>query len=148
MSANKLTNTEAERLITMIKHSLVTDIQFPARSKEEEFHVLGETKKDLFTIGIYRGKINPLKYNIHARIKLNNILLMELHIGKNLVHPNPNGEKIKGNHWHIYTEEYGRRFAFPAENIEDDAFVENTIAFMTKFNIIEQPKITYQLELL
>lgn len=64
------------------------------------------------------------------------------------VHPNPDGIKIRGNHWHIYTEEYGRAYAFPADDIEAPDFVENTISFLERFNVIEQPEITYQLELL
>lgn len=52
------------------------------------------------------------------------------------------------SHWHIYTEEYGRNYAFPAEDVQEDAFVDNTIAFLTKFNVVEQPNINYQLELL
>ena len=73
-------------------------------------------------------------------------MLLELHISPSNVHYNPNGEKICGSHWHIYTEEYGRNYAFPAEDVQEDAFVDNTIAFLTKFNVVEQPNINYQLE--
>ena len=75
-------------------------------------------------------------------------MLLELHINPTTVHYNPDGEKIISSHWHIYTEEYGRLYAFPADNIQSDAFVENTIAFLTRFNVVEQPTIHYQLELL
>lgn len=148
MSIPKLTNEEARRLLDMTKRSLIDGLAFPTRGGEKEFDVVGDTKKDVFAIKIYRGKIQPLKYNIGARIKKNGILLLELHINPSTVHPNPDGEKIYGNHWHIYTEEYGRAFAFPAENIQSDAFIDNTVAFLTKFNAIEKPYITYQLELL
>ena len=47
----------------------------------------------------------------------------------------------------VYSEEYGRRQAFPADDIHSEHFVENTILFMEKFNIIEKPSINYQLEL-
>lgn len=53
-----------------------------------------------------------------------------------------------GSHWHIYSEEYGRTQAYPAESINSEFFVENTIAFLNKFNVIEQPDINLQLELI
>ena len=63
------------------------------------------------------------------------------------VHTNPNGEKITGNHWHIYSEKYGRSEAFSAEDIEADSFVDNTVKFLTAFNVVEQPNVLFQLEL-
>lgn len=82
-----------------------------------------------------------------ARIKKDGILLLELHVNPGKVHPNPDGSKIIGSHWHIYTEEYGRQFAIPAEDIKSDNFVENTLLFLKKFNVIKQPNISFQLEL-
>lgn len=148
MSIPKLTNEEARRLLDMTKRSLTDGLAFPNRGDEKEFDVAGNTKKDVFTIKIYRGKIQPLKYNIGARIKKNGILLLELHINPSTVHPNPDGKMIRGSHWHVYTEEYGRAYAFPAEDIQSDDFINNTIAFLTRFNVVEKPNITYQLELL
>lgn len=72
---------------------------------------------------------------------------MELHMNPTGVHRNPDGEKIRGSHWHIYTEEFGRSFAFLADDIQSDSFVENTIYFLTKFNVIEKPNVICQLEL-
>lgn len=145
---NKITQEEAERLLNMMKKSLSDCINFPERGEQIEFEVCGDTKKDLFITKIYRGKINSKKYEMGARIKKNNILLLELHISPGNIHSNPDGTKIIGSHWHIYTEEFGRRFAYPAEDIESDKFVENTILFLDKFNVIEKPSINYQLELL
>ena len=148
MNNEKLTQEDAERLLAMLKNSLVESITFPSKGEQIEFDLVGDTKKDLFTAKIYRGKVNREKYDINARIKKNNILLLELHISKNKIHSNPDGTKIVGSHWHIYTEEYGRSFAYPADDIESDKFIENTITFLTKFNIIEKPTINFQLELL
>lgn len=75
-------------------------------------------------------------------------MLLELHINPGKPHINPNGEKIVGSHWHIYTEEFGRKQAFLADDLHSDHFVENTILFMEKFNIVEKPTINYQLELI
>jgi len=57
---------------------------------------------------------------------------------------NPDGQVIKGPHWHIYTEEYGRSYAYPAINITDSDFVENTLLFLEEFHVIEKPKMTEQ----
>lgn len=146
MSDVKLTQAEAETLIEMVKRSLVAEISFPTRGKHIEFDVVGDSKQDTFAINIYRAKIQPRKYNLSARIKKKGILLLELHINPTTVHQNPNGEKIEGSHWHIYHEEYGRSVAFPADDIEADRFVDNTIEFLIKFNVVERPNILYQEE--
>lgn len=143
----KLTQEEAESLLNMLKKTLIAEIDFPSKGESLEFDVIGETKKDVFTTRIYRGKINSYKYEIGARIKKDNIMLLELHINPSKPHLNPDGEKIIGSHWHIYTEKYGRCQAFLADDIHSETFVENTIMFMKKFNIIERPSINFQLEL-
>lgn len=148
MAANKITQEEAERLLNMMKKTLSESINFPEKGAQIEFELSGDTKKDIFITKIYRGRINHKKYEIGARIKKNNILLLELLISPGKVHPNPDGTKIVGSHWHIYTEEFERRFAYPAEDLESDKFVENTILFLDRFNVIEKPTINYQLELL
>lgn len=147
MSSNKLTDAEARQLLEMTKKSLVQEINFPTRGNEKEFDVVGDTKKDIFAIKIYRGKIQPFKYNIGARIKKNGTMLLELHISPSNVHYNPNGEKICGSHWHIYTEEYGRNYAFQ-QKMSKKMLCRQHDCFLTKFNVVEQPNINYQLELL
>lgn len=146
--SKKLTQEEAERLINMLKISLVSEIAFPEKGTAIEFDAIGSTKQDHFTTRIYRGRINSTKYEIGARIKKDGIMLLELHINPGKVHINPDGEKIIGSHWHIYTEEFGRKQAFPAEDLQSDLFVKNTLLFMEKFNIIEKPTVNFQLELL
>ncbi len=148
MSAEKLTQDEAKRLLEMVKRSLVAAIDFPSRGKTKEFDVVGDTKKDVFSINIYRAKIKPFKYNFGARIKKNGIMLLELHINQSAVHQNPDGEKITGSHWHIYTEDYGRDCAFPADDVQDDLFVDNAIKFLEEFNVVEKPDIVHQMEIL
>ncbi len=150
MNVGKLTQDEAKRLIEMTTYSLITELNFPTSGETKEFDVIGESQGDIFSINIFRSKIKSTKYSMGARIKKNGIMLLELHINPSNVHanPGPTREKIFGSHWHIYTEEYGRAFAFPAEDINDDAFVENTVSFLIRFNVVEQPKINYQCELI
>lgn len=148
MSNDKLTDAEAKKLLEMLKHSLIAEITFPSKGERREFDVIGDGKKDVFAISIYRGRINSLKYDINARVRVNNTLLLELHINPTNIHVNPDGQKLCGSHWHIYTEQYGSAYAFPADDIESDKFVDNTVAFLTKFNVVTQPRIRFQLELL
>ena len=148
MASVKITQAEADRLLKMLKRALISENSFPTKGESGEFHVAGDSKQDIFAIHMFRGKINRFKYNIGARIVKNGILLLELHINPSNVHPNPDGNKITGNHWHIYSEEYGRLWAFPAENIDSEQFVENTMLFLKKFNVIESPTINLQMEFL
>lgn len=148
MSADKITQDEAERLISMVKRSLIAFLEFPQKGKTKEFIVEGDTKQDSFTINIFRGSIKTAKYTFGARITKNGIMLLELDLNPTGVHINPDGTKINGNHWHIYTEKYGRSYAIPADDIENEQFVENTILFLDRFNVIEKPEITMQTELL
>ena len=148
MMDNMLSQEEAEAMLKMLKESLIENISFPDKGTSTQFNVVGNTDKDLFTIHIFRGKINATKYNLGARIKKNGIMLLELHINPSNVHINPDTEeKILGSHWHIYTQKYGRKFAFPAEDINKNDFVDTTIKFFDKFNIIKKPTVHYQEEL-
>lgn len=148
MASIKITQKEAEELLEMLKNTLVDEIQFPSAGKSIEFNVEGETKEDIFVINIFKGKINRLKYNIGARVMKNGIVLLELHINPSNRHPNPDGELITGNHWHIYSEKYGLKWAFPADDINSEDFEKNTISFLIKFNVVEKPNIIYQVELI
>ena len=148
MASITLSQAEADKLLNMLKYSVVSEISFPSKGTSMEFNVVGDKKQDSFAINIFRGKINPLKYNMGARIAKNGIILLELHINPSNVHPNPDGEKITGSHWHLYSEEYGLQWAFPADDINSEKFVENTITFLERFNVIERPDVNFQLELL
>lgn len=144
----KISQVEADELLRMLKEALVREITFPSSGQQVEFKVKGQTANNIFAVNIYRGKIQKLKYNIGARIEVNGTMLLELHIGATNTHFNPDGEKITGNHWHIFHDGLERKWAFPAEDIQSDKFVENTILFLEKFNVVEQPNIIYQQELL
>ena len=72
--SKKLTQEEAERLINMLKNSLVSEIAFPEKGTAIEFDAIGSTKQDHFTTRIYRGRINSTKYEIGARIKKDGIM--------------------------------------------------------------------------
>lgn len=68
-NGKKLTQAEADRMLNMIKCSLVKNINFPSKGSSLEFDLVGESQKEIFTTKIYRGRINHLKYELGARIK-------------------------------------------------------------------------------
>lgn len=147
ISNTKLTKEEAERLLKMVKHALVDDIDFPDVGKEIKFDAIGSSNREKFTIHIFRSRIKSTKYNIGALFFKNNIMLMELHICDTSRHRNPDGQMIEGNHWHIYSEEYGRKMAIPAEDIKAVDFVENTLVFFEKFNLIDPPFVNIEVQM-
>ena len=54
--AVQLTQEEANRLIDMVKSSLIEQLVAPGRRERVEFDVQGESKKDLFSVSIFRGE--------------------------------------------------------------------------------------------
>ena len=148
MIVAKITQAEADELLKMLKETLTREIAFPETGQQLEFKVQSKTASNVFAINIYRGKIQKLKYNIGARIEVNGTMLLELHIGATNIHWNPDGKKVIGNHWHIFHEGLERKWAFTAEDIQSDRFVENTIMFLEKFNVVDKPEVVYQQELL
>ena len=77
-----LTDEEATRLLEMIKKSLEKAITFPNKNEKVEFNAQGDSPRDMFSISIFRGKINATKYNYGARISKNGIVLLALDINK------------------------------------------------------------------
>lgn len=146
MDRIKLTDDEARELIGLTKNTLINQIEFPTSGKTTEFIVQNSNTGKLFIISIYRGKRNKYKYNIVARIRIDNITLMELHINPTGVHSNPDGSKIQGNHWHIYSQQYGRKMAVKADKLDSEKFIDNTILLLRRFNVIEIPTIIAQIE--
>ena len=140
----KLSRAEAERLIQMLKKALIDSFNFPEMDGKNTFQVQGDKASDMFTISVFRGKINAKKYSFNAIVSKNGTVLLGLDVSDTGAHLNPDGKKICGSHWHIYTEEHGRRFAVEAPDVNSDEFVENTIKFLDAFNVIKKPMINYQ----
>lgn len=140
-----LTQTEADTLLNMLKKSLDEYLSLPSPGDNTEITVSGIDSNDTFKISIFQSKIAK-KINFGARVSKNNVMLLELHINPTNVHPNPNGEKIIGNHWHIYKEGYDIRWAFPAEDMGNQNFVELTLKYFEKFKVIETPHIDFKLD--
>lgn len=59
MSTAKMTTAEARRLIEMAKRELIAEIGFPSKGAKE-LDAVGDTKGDVFTVNIFRGKFSEL----------------------------------------------------------------------------------------
>ena len=139
-----LSQSEAEKLLKALKRSLKNFIELPKKGGGEEFQVKSDNPLDFFTISLYNGNIGK-KHNIEARISKNNVRLLALHINATNRHHNPpalGGELITGSHWHIYREGFELKYAYPADDILNEDFVDNTLRFFEEFNIIQAPKIS------
>ena len=95
MGQGTITDDEARKMLEMLKSLFEDELNFPLPGKKLEFEAVGENKRDLFVVSIFRGKIQSAKVNIGARIKVNGVMLLELHLNPTNVHQNPDGTKIK-----------------------------------------------------
>lgn len=133
-----LSQDEANRLISKAKHAVEKAFYMPAEGeKNAEFHVQSDSDDEDFVIALYRGSINKGRHSVSARITRLGIPLIRLCVNGQ-PHRNPDGERIGGTHWHVYTEGFDDRMAFPA-NLESEEFVDDTIALLKKFHVIQQP---------
>jgi len=141
----KLTQNEADKLISMLKRKIIDEqINFPNRKEKISFDVLGERRTDEFVVNIERKGINAQGCTYQGRIKSNNIILMRLDVNPTAVHINlKDGSKIEGSHIHIYDEEWETRYAIPFD-VEGKDLFEICYSFFEKFNVIEPPTIIYQ----
>ena len=141
-----LTQEEADLLLNLMKKSIDEYLSLPNSGDSTEISVSGIDTNDIFKISIFKSKIAN-KINFGARVSKNNVMLLELHINPTNIHPNPDGEKIIGNHWHIYKEGYNTRWAFPAEDIKNNNFIDITMKYLEKFNVVETPYIDFKLDI-
>lgn len=138
-----LSEKEARALIKEFKRCAKEEIEFPDAGQKKDFDAYSLDNRHQYTIHIYRGRLNPLKYNLSARLYSD--VLLELHINPTNRHMNPDGTLILSSHWHIYSEKYGLKEAHPAD-LDAKDFVDNTILFLKTFNVVnsELPHIIYQ----
>jgi len=76
----KLTKTEADSLIAMLKRTVEQqkNLSFPSRKGKLCFDVLGERRTDEFVVNIDRKGINAQGCTYQGRIKSNNIILLRV----------------------------------------------------------------------
>lgn len=140
-----LTQSEADRLIEMMKRTVKEQIEFPTGKGGVSFNVVGERRNDEFVVNIDRKGKAAEKCTYQGRIWQNNQVLMRLDIDPHGKHtnPGPDGEIIYGNHIHVYSEEYDMKYAIPFD-IEDKDLYTLCYTFFEKFHIMEPPSVFYQ----
>jgi len=143
----KLTQKEADMLINMLKKTVEKEISFPSSKGRIEFDVLGERREDIFAINISRKGINAAGASYQGRVRTNGEILLRLDINPTAVHTNPDGEKITGTHLHVFTEGHDMAYA-TIFDVEDKDLFQLCHSFFERFNIIEPPKVTQQLNIL
>ncbi len=144
----KMTTKEAEDLIEMLKKLATKKFELPfiGYDKEYEIESINNSRFKFCFIINRKVKIHHNKCTYMVRDKNTNLNLLRLDVG-NVEHKNPNGEKIRGPHLHIYKEEYNTTNNIPYAiefNINDPSLVANCIAFLKKFNVIDRPEILEQ----
>lgn len=129
-----MTNEEAKELIELFKKIAKGKLIIPSQGKHV-FDFFSTTTRDKFTVSIFRGSYNS-KTSYVGLLKGTNEVLIRLDVTPNGRHRNPDGELILGTHIHVFTEEYGDKFAINLDLISEDT-LENCIIFFKRFNIIE-----------
>lgn len=132
-----LSQDEAERLIAAIKNAVEEMFRMPAAGEHNaEFHVKADDGEE-FAIAVYQGTKNMARHQVSARVTRLGIPLIRLCVNGS-THNNPDGTRVPGTHWHVYTEGHDDFVAYPAD-LKSDGFVEATMALLDKFNVIKRP---------
>jgi hypothetical protein len=141
--ASKLTQKEADMLISMLKKTVEKEIAFPESKGRVEFDVIGSRRDDIFAINVARKGINDAGASYQGRTRKSGNILMRLDVNPTGTHENPDGEKVRGTHLHVYTEEHDMGLAIPFD-VESKELYAICYIFFEKFNIIEPPSVTQQ----
>lgn len=139
--AELLTDAEARRMLELIKEALSPKAITLGKGEKACFEADSTTSQDRFRIQINRGTRNERKVEIVALPKGIPQTILELHLHPNQPHRNPDGTLIVGSHWHVYSERFGRRQAYPALDLETDSFVDGTMEFFRRFHLVRHPVI-------
>ncbi len=111
-----LTQTEADTLIAMRKSFLHPRTISLPRGTDETHDLIGEDKRELCLLDLWRGTIRLSKFRYQTRGR-KVIVLVRLDID-GAPHTNPDGTKIGRLHLHLYREGYEDKWAFPLESSE------------------------------
>jgi len=143
MSDINISQQEADELIKIEKNVTTNDIYiFPTQINSGKIDVplVSIDEKEDFILSIKRKQLILEKRNHLLRVR-KSIVLLRLDID-GPEHTNPNGEKIKGTHLHIYREGFADKWAYelPKETFSDLSDVYQTVVdFMDYCNINRKP---------
>lgn len=143
---SELSQIEADHLITMTKR-VETDApkEFPVQNQRVTYSLISENGTERFLLDINRVGTFRVKISYQNRYK-SSIILVRLDVNGR-PHINPDGERISGNHVHLYREGYGTRFAYPAAQIVDppanqDDPHEWLYSFADYIHVVDMPTLT------
>lgn len=143
MADINLTQVEAEALIAMAKKRVDDDSRlFPPPGERFSIPLTSLDKRENFFLDATRYQIKLTKATFQNRAQ-QAIILMRLDID-GPPHRNPDGKEIPCPHLHIYREDYGDKWAYPApvDRYPDTADLLSTLeAFMRHCNITDPPQI-------
>jgi hypothetical protein len=154
--AHFITQQDADFFFTMEKiPEEEREYQFPSSGEKLIIPFLSADKHESFLFDIYRGSINISKATYQNRVRKAYILRrLDINGG---AHPNPeveivplpflvpyNGKEISTPHLHLYVEEFGEKWAVPAElyfTIKGKDNYEIMEDFFRYCNVKQMPKI-------
>ena len=137
-----LTQAEADELLAMEKRKVDNrDYNFPVRGDSLAIRLISSDAREHFLLDLYRGKANRLKVSYQNRAR-SVVVLARLDIG-GAPHRNPDGTKIVCPHLHLYSEDFGDKYAVsPPAHFSDLANAWTTLHdFILFCNIVVPPKI-------
>lgn len=135
----------ADYLLKLPKHYIgEVAINFPSVGGRIEYDLFSKDKRERFIMMVNQKKV-VLYYTFQARAR-NCYVLARLDYGA--PHLNPDGKRIGAPHLHLYTEEYGDRYAveLPKEDFSNIGNPIQTYEDFLKFcNVVVPPPINYGL---
>jgi len=105
-----LTQTEADALIQMPKRFISSvSVKLPPGA-DHTYDLVGTNPSEKFLLDLRRSRIRLTKLRYQSRARVIIVLVRLCLNGPQ--HPNPDGERVGGTHFHIYREEYADKWAY------------------------------------
>jgi len=143
MAEIKLTQEEADQLVSMEKHRINENRNvFPVNGQSVTVQLQSVDRRESFLLDLSRGRIDMLKVKMQARGR-QVVVLVRIDLG-GAPHRNPDGEEVALPHMHVYREGYGDKYAepLPPELFRDTTDVWTTLEDFFQFcNVTKPPHI-------
>ena len=143
MAETNLSQSEADALLQMEKHCLdAREYTFSNPGQKEVIELVSADKREIFLLDLSRGRAEVRRIKMQNRAR-HTVILARLDLNGR-IHTNPDGQEIATPHLHLYTEEFGDKWAYPVppEKFADLNNVWKTLQDFVRFcNITKPPKI-------
>lgn len=135
-----LSQSDADRLISMDKKFPGEMLSYPVNGGKISFEIRSLDDDECFIIDVNPSKMTLNKVTHQERYR-KSIVLVRFDMNSTS-HINPDGERISGNHVHVYREGYGDSFAIELPECFDISTKYNAlISFLRYCNVCEPKKI-------